>query len=68
MIYLLIHDIIFFSYFQNMYLLYIVTKRMSKASKIVEDIINFGLSNPVIHASNSPEKQITHSSFYASLL
>lgn len=51
-----------------MYLLYIVTKRMSKASKIVEDIINFGLSNSVIHASNSLEKQITHSSFYASLL
>ena len=30
---------------------------MNNTSKIVEDIIDINISNPVIYASNNPEKQ-----------
>jgi hypothetical protein len=41
---------------------------MPSTEQIAESIIDFSLSNPIIHASNNPDKQITHSLFYVSLL
>jgi hypothetical protein len=41
---------------------------MPSTEQIAEGIIDFSLSNPIIHAFNNPDKQTTHSLFYASLL
>ena len=34
---------------------------MLSTKQIAEGIIDFSLSNPIIHASNNPDKQTTHS-------